>query len=171
MAEAISRGESYWAQVPWFNWELDFSPYPYSLVLETIYGVHSAANIKWIETAPANMDNTDAGKALQEEIGTKEISDPEEIETLYNIISSMLCMGEDHWELIFPADNGEAPESRLLDRVRLSRYLAIGTDWGEIYSLKYTAVSGCFYEYGGIAGEALSDEDAAVVEAILGIEP
>ena len=141
--------------------------YPYSEVLD-IYDIHSPSDIKEVIVNPANMDNTAAGMQLQREIGTVSITDKEDIATLYGIVSGMTCYGWNNWELI---DMGDASEDGMLNRVRQGRYLTFVTaDGREIDQLKYTGVSGTFYEYGGVAYSPLTAEEKAAVEAVLEIE-
>ena len=105
------------------------------------------------------MDNTDAGKAAQAAIGTNTITDKKDIETIYQILSSLTCLGENRWDLI---DYGDAEaetdgQSSSSEAVWLGRSLTLTTGFGnEIDGLKYTAVSDMFYEYSGIAYEPLS---------------
>lgn len=173
--ESIEQGESLWNEIPWFSPELDFSPYPYRDVLETIYGVFDAAGLASVTVSPANMDNTDAGKALQAEIGTHTLTDKDALETLYNALASMTCLGSNHWDLIDRGDSDadvEGISGGLLNAVRLGRYLTLKTSAGAVIdSLKYTAAGGQFYEYGGIAYTPLDAETAAAVTSLLGIEP
>jgi len=59
----------------------------------------------------------------------------------------------------------------MTESVRLGRYLTLRLDNGvSIDTLKYTAVSGMFYEYGGIAYNRLSASDKELVDKLLGIE-
>lgn len=144
------------------------SEYPYCDVLMFVYKIKSADAIRQIEVNPATMDNTDAGKAIQDKIGTHVITDRKSINTIYDILSSMTCYGSDRWDLIDYGGN-EGDES-LLPAVRLGRYLSISTDYGnEIDRLKYTAVSDMFYEDSGIAYNRLSTEQAESVHEILDI--
>lgn len=157
-------------------WEFayfDSSSYPYADVLTRIYGLEDAADVAKIIVRPSNVNNTDAGKALQEEIGTQEISDPQEIASLYETWASMTCYGSNHWELI---DNGsydvdyQGEGEGGLDAIRQGRYLTIVTVRGEeIDRLKYTGISHMFYEYSGVAYDRLDEAAAAQVEAVLGI--
>ena len=140
--------------------------YLYSEVLD-LYDIHSPVDIKEIIVKPANMDNTEAGQKLQREIGTVTITDEEDIAVLYEIVSGMTCYGQDNWDRI---DMGDSSDDGMLNRVRMGRYLTLVTADGlEINKLKYTAVSGTFYEYGGIAYSPLSVEDKKVVDEILEI--
>lgn len=138
--------------------------YPYSDVLQIIYNIHSSEEITKIIVSPANMDNTDEGRAIQDEIGTSIVESDEAIETIYNVLSGLTCYGENHWDKIGLDDN-------TLNQVRAGRYLTIVTSQEmEIDTLKYTGISGMFYEYGGIAYSALTTEEKTAVEKILGID-
>lgn len=141
--------------------------YPYSDVLELVYDIHSADDIKKILSKPADIDNTDPGRALQEEIGDLEIEDRGDIETLYQILTSLTCLGDDHWELV---DLGDDLQDNGIDAVWRGRYLSITTVWGNVVStMKYTAFSNMFYEYYGIAYKELSEQQAEDVKRILQI--
>lgn len=150
----------------------DSGEYLYRDVLELVYQIDSADAISEIEVSPARMDNTDGGIAIQERIGTHTITDREEIETIYDILSSLTCYGSNHWDMI---DNGstDVPADAELpshQAVWLGRYLSIVTNYGnEIDGLKYTAVSDMFYEFSGIAYNRLTEEQAASVWRIIGI--
>lgn len=142
--------------------------YPYSDVLQTIYNIHSAEDIAKIIVTPANMDNTDEGQAIQDEIGTSIVTDDKSIETIYNVLSGLTCYGGNHWNKI---GLGDDTPSAMLNQVRAGRYLTMVTSQGmEIDTLKYTGISGMFYEYGGIAYSALTMEEKTAVEKILNIE-
>lgn len=149
----------------------DCDEYPYRDVLELVYRVDSAEVITEIEVKPPTMDNTDGGKAIQEKIGIHTITDRAEIDTIYQILASLTCYGEGHWDMIdygmtdAPAD--AEPSHRA---VLLGRYLSIVMDYGnEIDGLKYTAVSDMFYEFSGIAYNQLTTEQAESIYEILGI--
>lgn len=160
--EGIASGNADWGETAWFHWDLDVSPYSYHLVLEDIYGIRSADDILSITVQPANMSNTDAGKALQQEIGTCTVTGREEIAAVYQAISGMECLGGNRWEDI-------GLEENLLEAVRQGRYLILHMADGAVSSLKYTASSGQFYEYGGVAYTPLEAETAEEVSRILGI--
>ena len=151
----------------------DSEKYPYSDVLELVYGLNAADNIEAIEVCPSAMDNTDAGKAAQAAIGTTTITDKTDIGAVYQILSSLICFGEGRWDLIdcgnAEADaGGQSPSS---EAVWLGRSLMLVTDFGnEIDGLKYTAVSNMFYEYSGIAYEPLSAEQSSKLCGLLGIK-
>ena len=156
-------------------WEFscfDSEEYPYRDVLELVYHIDSPDAISEIVVKPARMDNTDGGKAIQEKIGTYIITDREEIDTIYQILSSLTCYGSNHWDMIDYGD-AEAPADAEIpshQAVLLGRYLTIVTEYGnEIDSLKYTAVSDMFYEFSGIAYNRLSTEQAERVYEIFRI--
>lgn len=147
--------------------------YPYRDVLELVYGINTPDIITGIRSEPPKMDNTDAGVRIQKEIGTMLITDREKIEAVYEILRSMTCYGSDRWDLIdygdveAPSDTGTASH----EAVRLGRYLSLVTDYGnEIDGLKYTAVSGMFYEFSGIAYNRLTEEQDRMMCEILEIE-
>lgn len=140
--------------------------YPYSDVLKLIYGVNSAEDIVSILVEPANMDNTDAGEIAQDEIGTLTVSNKEDIKKIYEIISTMTCYGEDKWDMIDYGSN----DSSMVESVQQGRYLTFSlTNKSNIDSLKYTGISGMFYEYAGIAYNRLNDDDKKIVEGVIGI--
>lgn len=142
--------------------------YPYSDVLQIIYNIHSVEDITKIIVSPANMDNSDEGQAIQDEIGTSIVTDEKAIEIIYNVLSGLTCYGGDNWEMI---GLGDDTPSSMLNQVRAGRYLTIVTSQGiEIDTLKYTGISGMFYEYGGIAYNTLTAEEKTEVEKILNIE-
>ena len=150
----------------------DSSEYPYNDVLKLVYRIDSADAITEIEVAPARMDNTDGGKKIQEEVGTRKITDRAAIETIYEVLSGMTCYGSGQWERIDYGDveaagDGQTPSH---EAVRLGRYLSITTDYGNVIDgLKYTAVSDMFYEFSGIAYSPLTEEQAASICEIVGI--
>ena len=150
----------------------DSEEYPYCDVLEIVYRIDSADAISEIIVNPARMDNTDEGRAIQEKIGTYVITDREEIDAIYQILSSLTCYGRNHWDMIDYGDV-EAPADAKISSHRavlLGRCLSIVTDYGnEIDGLKYTAVSDMFYEFSGIAYNRLNAEQAERVYEIFRI--
>ncbi len=155
----------------------DSEEYAYSDVLRLIYQIDSAQDIAQILVKPSKADNTDAGRLLQEQIGENTVTDADDIETFYEILSSLTCYGSDRWDLVdlgdwdVPVDSAVNYDAYTWSRVRVERYLTITTDYGnEIDGLKYTAYSDMFYELGGIAYSALSEEQAKLICEILGID-
>lgn len=74
----------------------------------------------------------------------------------------------DHWDMIGLADDSP---SGMKNQVIAGRYLTLVTSHGiTIDTLKFTGISGMFYEYGGIAFSALTAEEKSAVEEILKIE-
>ena len=143
------------------------SEYPYSDVLSLIYNIQSAADIKEVSAKPDSVNAVADSTQLKREIGTVTITDEDEIAAFYDVISAMTCYGENNWGLI---DLGEGLDEGMLNRVRMGRFLTLVNAEGvEFGSLKYTGISGMFYEYGGIAYSLLSAEDKAVVDEILKI--
>lgn len=151
----------------------DSKSYPYSDVLKLVYRISSAENISEIQVYPATMDNTDSGKKIQQEIGTTKITDRNQIETFYQILTSLTCYGSDRWDLIdYGIAEAAADEKFTAGKaVRMGRYLTVVTDYGnEIDGLKYTTASNMFYEFSGIAYNRLTEEQAKSVSEILGME-
>lgn len=155
----------------------DSEEYPFSDVLSLVYQIHSAEDIQQILVKPSKADNTDTGKALQEQIRENTVTDSADIEAFYEILSSIICYGCDRWDLIdtgnwdIPADSAADYDSQTWSRILVERYLTITTDYGnEIDSLKYTAYSDMFFEFNGIAYSALAEEQAELICEILGID-
>ena len=169
VAYNMEHTENYiWAEIEWFSLDMDFSPYRYSEVLETIYGVTSADDLTLLTVDPANMDNTDAGKALQKEIGARTVTDRAGLDALYDAVSGMLCYGSNHWDMIDRGDDNS--DDGLLEAVRLGRCLTIRTANGAVIDdLKYSAAGGQFYEYSGVAYGPLDAETAARMNELFGI--
>lgn len=148
------------------NFEED--SYPYSDVLQLIFDIDSVEDIKQIVVAPATMDNTEEGQAIQNEIGTVTIVDADSISKIYNVLSGLICYGDDNWNMI---NIGNDTHSSMLEQVRAGRYLTfVTTDGMEIDTLKYTGVLGMFYEFGGVAYNKLSKEQKEEIEQILNID-
>ncbi len=146
--------------------------YPYRDVLELIYHVNSADQITEIEVNPSKRDNTDEGRRIQEEIGTRVITDAAKIEQMYQVISALTCYGNDNWDRIDLGNADVAADTGLSsdNSFRLERYLSFSIDNGnKIDGLKYAGYSGTFFEFSGIAYEPLSAEQAELVGEILGI--
>ncbi|MCD8378906.1 MAG: hypothetical protein LUC95_00950 [Lachnospiraceae bacterium] len=155
----------------------DSEEYAYSDVLRLVYQIDSAQDIQQILVKPSKADNTDTGKALQDEIGESTVTDAADIERFYEIMSYLTCYGSDRWDLIdlgnweIAADSTVNDDSQTWSRVLVERYLTYTTDYGnEIDGLKYTAYSDMFYEFSGIAYNTLTEEQAELICEILGID-
>lgn len=149
----------------WRFMYFDSEDYPYNDVLSMIYDINSADDIEKIVSNPATMDNSDEGKALQQEIGIINIDTKDQVEKFYNIISKLICYGNNRWDMI----GLEEPSS--INQVEAGRYLKIVTSQGmEIDTLKYTGITGVFYEYGGVAYSPLDDETKIYMDDLLEIE-
>lgn len=162
MIEKNEEGYDFWKFMYCEN-----ESYPYEEILQKMYGVTSAGNIAKIIVEPSTINNTDEGKKLQEQIGTKEITDASQIQVFYEALSSRTCYGDDNWDMI---DLGDDYGQGMVEAVTKVRYLTIETTAGVSFEMKYTALSDMFYEYGGVAYDPLSKEQAAAVEKMLGIE-
>lgn len=143
--------------------------YAYRDVLELMYGIYSVDDIARIVSRPSEMDNTDGGKAQKQAIGELEITDKEDILAFYNAFSTMTCYGSGRWDIIL--NSRDDTPNATLEGARLERYLTIETTQGnQIDAMRYTALGGMFYESGGIAYSALSEEDAAKMAEMLKIK-
>lgn len=150
----------------------DSEEYPYSDVLQYVYQITSAEEITGIMVQPAKMDNTDEGKRIQKEIGTRAVTGRDEINAFYQVLCTMTCYGNNRWDLIDYGDVEAGADTGLPNHaaVWLGRYLTLVLDNGnEIDGLKYTAVSNMFYEFSGVAYNRLTTEQAESVSSILGI--
>ena len=141
--------------------------YPYGDILKKMYGIYSYADIAKIIVEPSNINNTDEGKKLQEQIGSKEITDESRIQAFYEMLSSRTCYGDNNWGMIELGDDTDSGMEKAVTQVR---YLTIKTTKGETLEIKYTAISDMFYQYMGVAYEPLSQEQAHTLENMLGIQ-
>lgn len=151
--------------------------YTYGDVLKIIYGVNSADDIISITAAPSNSNNTDLGNAIQKEIGTNEYTDRERIETFYNIVANVVCYGanstskDDDTRFTYSFSTDHEDKLTSGESTYGTRFIQVVlADGTMIDSWKYNALSGCFFEYGGIFTEPLSDEDVYKLNDIFGIE-
>lgn len=151
--------------------------YTYGDVLKIIYGVDNADDIVSVTTTPSRRSNTDLGKSIQKEVGTHTYNDTEDIVSFYNIIVNVECLGADSVSLgnqnrfsySFSTDEQDkltSGEITYAERI-LSVTLANGTT---IDSWIYDALSGCFYEYGGIYTVPLADEAVYTLNDIFEIK-
>ncbi|MBO4872610.1 MAG: hypothetical protein J5496_04255 [Lachnospiraceae bacterium] len=157
-----------------------FSYYTYEEMFQTVYGVKSWEDIAGITAAPSQANNSDLGREIQKQVGTKVFDDPETIRAFYDCVTDAVCRGDSSWATYF----------RSTDPVRFTySFSTDATDklasgesiWGErwltitlkngttIDCLKYNSLAGVFYENGAVFSELLSDEQVAVLNGIFGI--
>ena len=150
--------------------------YNYFEVLRLVYGLDSYEDILKIEISCSKEDNSMEGKHLQEEIGTYMITNPKDIQYIFQTISNMRCDGLDSgidvvYEAFRSQEMKEIVEENPHFRSTYNRYLKIYLcDGSTIDSLKYSAVGGAFYEYGGITYEMLDDDVMEQINAVMKID-
>ncbi len=151
--------------------------YTYGDVLDTIYGVDSAEDFISITAAPSDSNNTDIGKAIQEQIGISVYTDRKDMEDFYDIIVDVVCYGADseskgdHNRFSYSFSTDQQDKLTSGESTYGTRFLKITlADGTTIDSWKYDALAGCFFEYGGIFTEPLSDEDVHRLNDIFDIK-
>ena len=149
----------------------------YGDVLSIIYGVNSPNSIVSITTSPSKANNTDAGIAIQKKIGTQTYTSREDIEAFFSVVWDVVCYGADseskadnnRFTYSFSTDSSDKLTSG--ESTYGTRHVKIEFVDGSILdSWQYSALSGSFYEYGGIFTEPLSDEAVFVINDIFGIK-
>jgi hypothetical protein len=155
----------------------DGDTYNYGDVLSIVYGVESAEDIVSITSAPSKANNTDLGQKIQSEVGTHTYSDRDDIAVFYDIVKNVVSFGADsesvadqnRFTYSFSTDSQDkmtSGESNYATR-SLTVTLKNGTT---IDSWQYDALSGSFFEYGGIFTQPLPDESVYTLNQIFGIE-
>ena len=151
--------------------------YTYGDVLSIIYGVDRADDIVSITTSPSQGNNTSEGKAIQKKVGTHTYTDRESISIFYNIAKDVICYGADRenpadntrFSYTFSTENSDKLTSG--ESTYGTRCLAIELKNGTVLdSWKYSALSGSFFEYGGIFTEPLIENDVYALNNIFGIK-
>lgn len=147
--------------------------YTYGDVLSVIYGVDSADDIVSIKTSPFKWNSTPEGIAIQKKVGTHRYTDREDISRFYNIIKDTVCYGADREDN--PADDTRFSYSFSTEDGDNSTYgvrcLSVKFTNGIVLdSLKYDALSGSFFEYGGIFSEPLEENDVYALNSIFNIK-
>lgn len=159
--------------------DADLSPYTYGDIYRIIYNVEGADDIVSITAAPSNSNNTDFGKQIQKQVGTHTYDDLDSITLFYSITVNVVCNGATGWESYyserdrytysFSTDEDDKLTSG--EETWASRYLTVTLRSGTtIDSWKYTALSGKFYEFGGIVTEPLAETQVYEINSIFGIE-
>ncbi len=159
--------------------DADFSAYTYGDVYRIIYNVEGADDIVSIMAAPSMSNNTDFGKQIQKQVGTHVYDDPDSITLFYGITVNVVCNGATGWDSFysegdrytysFSTDEDDKLTSG--EETWADRYLTITLRSGTtIDSWKYTALSGRFYEFGGIFTKPLAENEVYELNSIFGIE-
>lgn len=151
--------------------------YTYGDVLSMIYGVAGAEDIVSITTSPMNADNTELGQKIQKEIGTQTDTDREDIASFYNVVKDVICYGmcdsnpADDTRFTYSFSTEQRDKLATGESTYGTRCLSIAlTDGTTLDSWIYSALSGSFFEYGGIFTEPLKESDVDTLNTIFGIE-
>ncbi len=151
--------------------------YTYGDVMKLIYGVDSAESIVSITTTPNKANNTDLGMHIQKEVGTHTYTERKDIDTFYHIARNVICYGADSEprgnENRFTYSFSTNEEDKLTsgESTYATRNLSVKlTDGTTIDNWKYDALSGCFFEYGGVFTEPLAEEEVYQLNDIFGIK-
>lgn len=151
--------------------------YTYGDVLSTIYGVDSPDDFISLTTTPSDNNNTDIGKAIQKQVGISIYTDRKDLEDFYGIIVDVVCYGADseskgdHNRFSYSFSTDEQDKLTSGESTYGTRFIKVTlADGTTIDSWKYDALAGCFFEYGGIFTEPLSDEDVYKLNDIFDIK-
>lgn len=165
-----------WSLWVFRNFVVTDTTYTYGDVCREIYGLERADQIVSITAAPSTANNTEFGQKIQTEIGTTVYDEPADLEQFYAVIQDVCCYGEQ--------EHNDSAEQRYTysfsteDPDKLSSGEAIYgvrdltillEDGTTIDSWNYDALRGCFYEFGGIETEALSEQQVQTLNALFGI--
>ena len=159
--------------------DADLSPYTYGDVYRIIYNVESADDIVSITAAPSKSNNTDFGKQIQKQVGRHTYDDRDSITLFYGITVNVACNGATGWggsssersKYTYSFSTDEDDKLTSGEETWASRYLTVTLRSGTtIDSWKYTALSGRFYEFGGIFTEPLDETQVYEINSIFGIE-
>lgn len=156
--------------------DADLSPYTYGDVYRIIYNVESADDIVSITAAPSTSNNTDFGKQIQKKVGTHTYDDRDSVTLFYDstvnvVCNSTACWGISEREYTYSFSTDDDDKLTSGEETWANRYLTITLRSGTtIDSWKYTALSGRFYEFGGIYTEPLDEGTVYALNGIFGIE-
>ena len=149
----------------------------YGDILSSIYGVDSPDAIVSITTSPSSANNTDTGIAIQKIVGTQTYTSREDIEAFFAVVWDVVCYGADseskadNNRFIYSFSTNSSDKLTSGESTYGTRRIKIEFADGSILdSWQYSALSGSFYEYGGIFTDPLSDEDVFVLNDIFGIK-
>ena len=159
--------------------DADLSPYTYGDVYRIIYNVAGADDIVGITAAPSTSNNTDFGKQIQKQVGTHTYDDRDSVALFYDSTVNVVCNSAASWEssysekdkYIYSFSTDDDDKLTSGEETWATRYLTITLRSGTtIDSWKYTALSGRFYEFGGIYTEPLDEDTVYAINGIFGIE-
>ena len=71
---------------------VDFSPYTYAEAMKEIYGIVGPEDIVRITVTPRTENNTPEMTSIKKEIGSRNLTDREAIETFYNVLTRAVCL-------------------------------------------------------------------------------
>ena len=154
----------------------DGETHTYGDILRIIYGVDGADDIASITTSPSKSNNTDFGITIQKAVGTHRYTDRKDLEIFFNVVKDVVCYGTDseskadntRFTYSFSTDSfdkltsGESTYGTRCIKIEFKNGIILDT-W------RYSALSGSFYEYGGIFTEPLTDEAVYKLNDIFGI--
>lgn len=155
----------------------DDEAYTYGDVLSTIYRADSADDIVSITASPFQGDRTSKGEAIQKEVGVHTYTGREEITVFYNIVKDVICYGADgenpandtRFSYSFSTENSDKLTSG--ESTYGTRCISIQFKDGTVLdSWKYSALSGSFFEYGGIFTKPLEENDVYALNDLFGIK-
>lgn len=150
--------------------------YTYGDVLTIIYGVDSAQEIASITTTASRGNNTDFGKRIQREVGTHTYTATGDLAAFYQIVVDVECLGEgsrlpgDDRRFTYSFSTDAQDKLTSGESTYATRVITVTlTDGTTIDSWKYNALSGSFFEYGGIFTTPLPEEAVYTLNRIFGI--
>lgn len=149
----------------------------YGDILSIIYGVDSPDAIVSITTSPSKANNTDTGIAIQKKVGTQIYTSREDIEAFFAVVWDVVCYGADsesnadNNRFTYSFSTGSSDKLTSGETTYGTRCIKIEfADGSVLDSWRYSALSGSFYEYGGVFTDPLCDEDVFVLNDIFGIK-
>ena len=157
--------------------DADLTPYTYGEVYRMIFAVESAEDLAYIVASPSTANNQPLGLEIQKQVGTHRFNDREVISRFYDATANVVCFGRGdqigfrdyRYSYSFSTDAANKLDSG--EETWATRYLRVVLRSGtSIDRWKYSALSGSFYEFDGIATEPLPEETVSVLNEIFGIE-
>ncbi len=169
----LSNGLENGIDFRWYYPDADYSPMTYGEVYRLIYGVNGADDIVSLTAEAALLGGTQENQAVKEQIGMQSIMDPLQIARFWSCVKDTEYNKTDRQTRLFTysfsaGDTDWNPASN--DPIWGGRYLTIVLTSGTVIdSLKYDALRGAFYEWGGIGSALLNDSQVAALNEIFGI--